>query len=216
MIRVCSWTRALTVAGIAALNSSCVPKATVLPGVTVAPARLPSGILARARQTIAFTWSYEDADMRAAGEGAARIASPDSARLDFFLAGGLGGGQAVVIGDSLFILSNAGLVKRFLPPVSMFWATLGRLAVPAGDTTVRVDGHATRADIARGGDVMRVTFDGERLASLEHLANGGIEERLTRGATRMDYENLGARRHLTLVIVRTTDAASFDDAIWRH
>ena len=39
--------------------------------------------------------------MTARGEGVARIASPDSVRMDFFLGGGLGSGAAVLIGDSL-------------------------------------------------------------------------------------------------------------------
>ena len=34
--------------------------------------------------------------MNGRGDGAARIAAPDSARLDFFLAGGFGGGAAVL------------------------------------------------------------------------------------------------------------------------
>lgn len=204
------------VIALALLAGACVPKATSLVGAAVEPARLPPGRLASRHQLLAFTWAYEDADMRASGEGAARVAPPDSARLDLFLSGGLGGGQALVLADSLILPASGGIPKRFLPPVAMFWAALGRLAVPAGDTTVRVDGAVTRADIARGGEVMRVAFDGERLASLERVVDGGIQERLVRQGTRMTYEHLGARRRLTLVITRTTDDQSFDASIWRH
>ncbi len=194
--------------------AGCVPKATVLAGSAVAPTRLPSGLLVRAHQTIAFTWAYQDVELRAQGEGAARISAPDSARLDLFMSGGLGGGHAVILGDSLYLPPNGGMLKRFLPPVAMFWAAIGRLAVPQGDTTVRVDASRTHADIARGRETMRVTFEGDRLATLERISDGGIVERLTRGDARTEYEHLAARRKLTLVITRTTDAASFDAAIF--
>lgn len=198
------------------LAAGCAPRATALVGTEVAPSRIPVAALPRARQLVAFTWAYEDADLRAQGEGAARVAPPDSARLDLFLAGGMGGGQALVLGDSLILPSSGGMLKRFLPPVAMFWAALGRLAVPPGDTAVRVDGATTRADIARGPDVMRATFEGGQLAVLEHVVGGSIAERLTRAGPRLTYEHLGYRRRLTLVLTRTTDAASFDAAIWLH
>jgi hypothetical protein len=196
--------------------AGCVPKAAQLTGATVAPARLPTSGLARRHQTVSFTWAYQDVDLRASGEGAARVAPPDSVRLDLFLAAGLGGGRALVLGDSLLLPPSGGMIKRFLPPVAMFWAALGRLAVPPGDTSVRVDGTRTRADIARGNDVMRVTFDGDRLSILERIGDGGIQERVTRGATITEYEHLGARRKLTLVITRTADAGAFDASIWQR
>ncbi len=206
--------RMALLAPLAVLLAGCVPRAVALAGAAVTPTRLPLSVLARAHQTIAFTWAYQDADLRAQGDGAARVAAPDSARLDLFLAGGMGGGRAVILGDSLYLPPNGGMLKRFLPPVAMFWAAIGRLAVPPGDTTVRVDAARTSADIARGRETMRVTFDGERLASLERISEGGIVERVIRGDAKTEYEHLGNRRHLTLVITRTTDAASFDAAIF--
>ena len=200
----------IVVTGLAA----CVPKAASLVGAPAAPMRIPRAELVRMPQLVAFTWRYEDPDIRAQGEGAARVTWPDSARLDLFLSGGLGGGMAVIIGDSLVNPPGGGLLKRFLPPVAMFWASLGRLAVPGGDTAVRVDGATTRADIARGGRIMRVTFEGERLTSLEHIVDGGILERVTRGADRTEYVQNASRRRLTLVISRTTNVPAFDSAIW--
>ena len=206
---------AVAVAAAIALGA-CVPKAGALGGAAAAPARIPRAELLHAPQLVVFAWSYEDTEMRARGEGSARLTAPDSARLDLFLAGGLGSGTALIFGDSLILPSNAGLIKRFIPPVAMFWAAIGRLAVGPGDTTVRVDGALTRADIARGGSVMRVSFDGERLASLERIADGGIQERVTRLAEKTEYQHLGARRRLTLVITRTTNVAGFDASIWQH
>ena len=136
--------------GLAAITvASCAPRAVALAGAVAAPARLPLARLAAGSQQLTFTWTYRDPDMFAAGEGAARVAGPDSARLDLFLRGGMGSGFAIVLGDTIFT-SGGAMVARFLPPVSMFWAALGRLAVPPGDTTVRVEGAMIRADIARG------------------------------------------------------------------
>jgi hypothetical protein len=74
----------------------CAPKLRPLGGAPV-PARLPRGELPPGARLIVFNWSLEDPDFVARGEGAARVAPPDSARLDFFLAGGLGRGAAVLI-----------------------------------------------------------------------------------------------------------------------
>jgi hypothetical protein len=63
---------------------------------------------------------------------------------------------------------------------------------------------------------MRATFEGGQLAVLEHVVGGSIAERLTRAGPRLTYEHLGYRRRLTLVLTRTTDAGSFDAAIWLH
>src|SRR5687767_16031923 len=75
--------------------ASCGPKVDPLSG-TVAPARLPRTELPPINQRIRFTWTYEDHDLRGRGDGIARIAPPDSVRLDLFLAGGNAGGRSVL------------------------------------------------------------------------------------------------------------------------
>ncbi|MBI2796388.1 MAG: hypothetical protein HYX65_06780 [Gemmatimonadetes bacterium] len=199
----------------ALVAASCTPRAVALAGAPVEPARLPAARLAPGSQQITFTWTYRDPDQFASGEGAARVAGPDSARVDLFLRGGLGSGFAIVLGDSIFSPGGSTLM-RFLPPVSMFWAALGRLAVPPGDTTVRMEGTVLRADIRRGPAVMRVEFDGERLAWIENIERGGIVERVTRGARVLTYEHFVARRALSLTITRTQSVGPFDAAIWTH
>ena len=111
------------------------------------------------------------------GEGTARIADPDSARLDFVVDGGFGGGWAVLVGDQLSI-PGPDVVRRLIPPAPLLWATLGRLAVPpARDTTARMVGDTLRADI--GGDpTWRVTFAGTQLSRVERIDGGRICGRL--------------------------------------
>ena len=149
----------------------------------------------------------------ARGDGSIRTAAPDSARLDFFLGGGLGAGGAILIGDSLRS-PHADLARRYIPPTPLMWAALGRLAIPAlPDTVVRIDGELTRADIGRPLR-WRVALKGDTLVELDHLSDGKIIESLTRRANGvLTFEAPGARRTLRLTVIRE-ETGSFDASIW--
>ena len=202
----------VAIAVIAAL--SCAPRAGRLGG-TPAPARFPATELPRGHQRVVFRWDYVDQALAAKGEGVARIAAPDSVRLDFFLDGGLGGGFAIVVGDSVSTPGGDD-VRRYLPPVSLLWAALGRLAVPAlPDTVAKVDGGALRADIGRD-PTWRVTFVGDRLTRLERIVDGRRLEWVGRNGSEVRYQNERASRSLTLRISSTDEAPPFDPAIWRR
>jgi hypothetical protein len=157
-------------------------------------------------------------DMTARGEGAARVASPDSARLDFFLGGGVGGGAAVLLGDEL-TLSEQGsdLARRVVPPAPLLWATLGRLAVPGvRDTVARRQGDTLRADLGQP-VVWRVTLVRDTLRRLERVQEGRVLEWVERagdGGARVRYRHEGARRQLELLVIRTDAVSAFDRAIW--
>jgi hypothetical protein len=199
---------------VLALSIACAPRAGGLAG-TPAPARFPSTSLPRGHQRIVFRWDYVDQALAAKGEGVARIASPDSVRLDFFLDGGLGGGYAIVVGDSVFTPGGDD-VRRYLPPVSLLWASLGRLAVPsAGDTVAKVDGGTLRADIGRN-PTWRVAFVGDKLSRLERIVDGRRVEWVGRNGSEVRYQNERSSRSLTLRISSTDDASPFDPAIWRR
>ena len=191
----------------------CVPSAAPLPGVLAPERSLPALQLPVGHRQIVFKWDYQEGDLAARGDGAVRTASPDSARLDFFLGGGLGAGAAVLIGDSLRT-PNFALVRRYIPPAPLMWAALGRLAIPAlSDTVVKLDGDLLRADVGRPIQ-WRVAIRGDTLVALERIDNGKIVERLTRGANgSVVYESPGARRKLELTILRE-QPGSFDGSIW--
>jgi hypothetical protein len=155
-----------------------------------------------------------DAELSARGDGVARIAPPDSVRMDFFLGGGMGGGAAVLIGDSL-IVPGPDMARRLVPPRSLLWAALGRLDLPAErDTVVRVDGGVLRADI--GTPVhWRASFRGDTLIRLERVDGGRLQEWVQRTADKkIEYRNEGARRSLSLVIQRSDPVPAFDASIW--
>ena len=194
---------------------SCAPRAGSLRG-SPTPVRFPSTDMLRGHQQIVFRWDYVDQALAAKGEGVARIAAPDSVRLDFYLDGGLGGGFAIVVGDSIST-PGGDQVRRYLPPVALLWAVLGRLAVPAAtDTVAKVDGEVLRADIGRN-PVWRVTFVGDQLTRLERIVDGRRLEWVARTGTDIRYQNERSARSLTLKITKSTnDVAPFDPAIWRR
>lgn len=164
---------------------------------------------------IDFQWELKDQDMTARGDGVARIAYPDSVRLDFFLGGGQGGGAAVLIGDSLAV-PGPDLIRRLVPPRALLWAALGRLDIPAErDTVVRVDGPTARADI--GSPVhWRATFQGDSLSRLERVDGDRIQEWVERASgQRVQYRHESSGRALSLVIQRSDAVSAFNPSIWK-
>ena len=200
---------AIVFAGLA-----CAPRAGSLNGAAT-PARFPVTNIPRGHQRIVFRWEYVDQALAAKGEGVARVASPDSVRLDFYLDGGLGGGYAIVLADSIST-PGGDQVRRYLPPVALLWAVLGRLAVPqASDTVAKVDGDALRADIGRD-PVWRVTFVADHLTRLERIVDGRRLEWVSRTGSDVRYQNERSSRSLTLRITSTDEAPPFDPEIWRR
>ncbi len=190
------------------------PRAAPLPGAPV-PARLPSGRLPDWHQRFVFDWSYEDAELSARGEGVARVAPPDSARLDLFLAGGFGSGSAFLLGDAV-TAPGGDMVRRFLPPPPVLWAAFGRLAVPAAaDTTATLSGDTLRADIGRD-PTWRVTFVGDRLAALDRIETGRVVESVVRAPNGdVRYDHRRDRRALVISVTRAERTSAFDASIWR-
>jgi hypothetical protein len=198
---------------ITAAALGCLPSAAPLKGVLAPDRSLPALSLPSGHRHLVFKWDYQEGDIAARGDGSVRTAAPDSARLDFFLGGGLGAGAAVLIRDSLRS-PHAELARRYIPPSPMMWAALGRLAIPAlPDTVVRIDGDLLRADVGRPVQ-WRITIRGDTLVGLEHISDGKITESIARRADGvLSYRAPGARRRLDLTILRD-EPGSFDASIW--
>ena len=193
--------------------AACAPKAPPLRG-TLAPARLPEAELPSVHRRVVFQWSYSDNDFRMRGEGVARVAPPDSVRLDLFVSGGLGGGRAVLI-DGDLRAEGEDKVKRVLPPVPLLWASLGRFKVPsAADTVARVDADTLRVDI--GVDPRwRTTFFGDQLRRLELIEKERVPQWVSRdSAGNVNYQNARAHRKLDITITRVDTVSAFDATIW--
>jgi hypothetical protein len=201
----------------AVLLCACIPRLSPLKGDVAPAATLPRNGVLPGHHQVVFNWELEDRDMTGRGEGVARIASPDSARMDFFLAGGFGGGGAVLIGDSVRTPPGAaGLIRRLVPPPTLLWATLGRVALPnLADTVIRVEGATLRADI--GNPVAwRLTFRSDTLVRAERVEGGRVAEWVDRSdPAHVRYRDESGRRSLQLTITRTNEVPEFDASIWR-
>ena len=177
-----------------------------------------------------FTWNYKDDTFEANGDGVLRILPPSRARLDFYLRNGMAGGYAVLMGDSLFV-PGPDLVKRFLPPAPLLWASLGRLSLPpTADTIARIDGDTLRVDLGmlRGTDASRsdgrawrVLFAGTTLARAERIEDGKLTEWILRrrneqGQWDVQYRHERAGRRLSISVTDTSTVEGFDEAIWRR
>lgn len=194
-------------------GAGCAPKVKPLQG---APLTVPFPIveLPAGHRQMTFQWEYTEPEMVIRGDGVARSASPDSVRLDLFLAGGFGGGRAFLIGDTLDA-PGGDFVRRYLPPPPLLWAALGRLRVPnAADTTARVDGKTIRADIGRNPQ-WRASIVDRQLVRLERIDDGRLREWVERRQSgTIVYKHETSQRSLTIRITRTEDSAPFDDALW--
>lgn len=178
---------------------------------------LPRAELPEGRRRIVFRWELSDADMVARGEGAARVAPPDSVRLDFFLGGGVGGGAAILIGDRLVLDEQSGdMSRRLVPPPPMLWAALGRLAIANRDKVVAVANAETlQADIGEP-VVWRVTFVRDTLTRLERVEDQRVLEWVerSRDGRTLRYRHETQRRALELSITSNSPVGAFDPAIW--
>lgn len=203
---------ALLGAAASLMAVACAPRLAPLAGAP-APARFP-GMLDGGHRLLTFSWEMNAGDVVARGQGAARVAPPDSVRLDFFLAGGMGSGAVVLIGDSLRLPPDADGVGM-LPPPAMLWAVLGRLATdPVRDTVARRDGAILRADL--GQPVRwRVTFDGDSLRRLERVEGGRVRAWVARAPDgHVRYWQESDRRSLDLVILKSVHSGPFDASLW--
>jgi hypothetical protein len=191
--------------------AACAPRVRPLVGLP-APAQLPATALPPGHARVVFRWVYGDPIFSARGEGVARIAPPDSVRLDFFADGGVGGGFAILIGDRLTTPANDD-ARKYLPPVPLLWAALGRLQVNGTDTVAVMRGDSVQADIGRS-PVWRAAFHGDTLVELQRIEGQRLRERVQRVDSVVSYRNYGSRRRLTLTLTRRIVDLPYDASIW--
>jgi hypothetical protein len=209
--------RALSGAALALLGGCAAPRLAPLPNATPVPAREPLPVieLPRHSQRIVFSWRLQEAELEVRGEGAARISAPDSARVDLFVAGGLGSGAAWVIGDRMRLDAPEALL-RVLPPPAFLWAALGRFAIPAGADTVVVRTDSTLVADFGPSPRWRLSLQGRQIVRLERAEGDRVVDRLERKADgALVYFHAPTRRQLTLSITRVDSVPAFDASIWR-
>jgi hypothetical protein len=204
---------ALGLALAASLSCAGAPRAGPLTGVPVATG-IPDTRLANGYQRLIFGWEYKERLGSGRGEGVARIAPPDSLRIDLFLENGSNAGYLILIGDSLRAVAQDE-ARRSFPPQPLLWAALGVVRVIAPDTVARQDGDTLRVEIGTN-PIWRMSFASRRLAWMGRITGGRIEEMVERGdTTRIVYKEPAKGRSFVLTIRRVIPETGFDAAIWR-
>jgi hypothetical protein len=200
---------------ITVLLAACAtaPRAGPLTGVPVA-AGIPDTRLRHGYRRLVFDWEYRERVFSARGQGVARIAPPDSVRIDLFLANFADAGFVILIADSLVAVAQDE-ARRSLPPPPLLWAALGVVRVTASDTIARQDGDTLRVEIGRE-PAWRMAYLASALGRMERIAGGRIEQTVQRrDSTRVVYRQPAAGRTLVLTIRQFISETGFDAAIWR-
>jgi hypothetical protein len=164
-LRAASYLAALGAAAACGPSAPAAPAGAFVPSdraaleAFAAASRPTEHLLAR------FRWRFEDERLRVSGNGAVRVAPPDTLRADIGAAFGLARSTVVLAGDGVDA-RPADVVERLLPDRFALWAALGVLRAPPGRLTVE------RRD---AGDqvVWRVT-DGEGRVTLFEAAAGRL------------------------------------------
>jgi hypothetical protein len=202
-------------AAVVLLLAACAsaPRAGPLTGVPVATG-IPDTRLRHGYRRVIFDWEYKERVFSAKGQGVARIAPPDSVRIDLFLENGTNAGFVILIADSLAAVAQDE-ARRSLPPEPLLWAALGVVRVTAPDTVARQDGDTLRVEIGRE-PAWRMTYAASTLGRMERIFRGRIEQTVERrDSTRVVYRQPAASRTLVLTMRQFIPETGFDAAIWR-
>ena len=175
---------------------------------------------------IRFKWRYEDRKLNGAGRATARVAPPDSVRLDYAATLGLSSGAGVVVGDSVLWADPNQDVRSFIRGAPVFWALLGTARPPAAGVAVsggmvgsREQPHqawryATGADTltyVTGGQALDVEWrNGSTVVARSHTE---LDEHGWPARAQVQFPESGARFELTVVSVDTTVVVPA--ALWR-
>lgn len=187
-------------------------------GTWVAASR-PTG-----HRTVRFRWQLQDDRGAAGGRGTARIAAPDSVRLDVVGPLGAGRGAAVVVGDSAQWTDPPDIIERLVPSYPLMWAMFGVERMPPADAVLRgTADSAGRVWVwASGPDTvtyLRQTAPARLIAESRQAGRvvGRVETELGPDGhpttSRLTVPSVPAR--LTLTFTASAPSESFPSDLWR-
>ncbi|MFL5519952.1 MAG: hypothetical protein ACJ8B6_03380 [Gemmatimonadales bacterium] len=173
-----------------------------------------------------FKWSFKSPDEGVGGGGNARIAPPDSLRLD--MAGPLGAKRtsAMVLGDTALWVSRKDVIEKIIPSYPLLWAMLGVARRPpdAAELTGSVADSLTAWQYVFGADTVeyvRNTGTTPGLTALVRQAGqvvGRVETVFGPDGALVSsrlYLPQGPSR-LELTFTENTTPASFKPEIWNR
>lgn len=171
-----------------------------------------------------FRWRFEDQRLRVSGQGAARVAPPDSLRADIGGAYGLARSTVVLAGDRVDARPQD-VVERLLPDRFALWAALGVMRPPAGPLAVEkkvegaritwrvtdAAGRVTLFDVADG-KLLGVTREEEGRATTTLVLTRAEPDGAVRRARLTDYRHAA---RLDIEITAREVSEPFPPEIWQ-
>lgn len=171
-----------------------------------------------------FKFKFKDPKGKVGGRGAARIAAPDSLRLDMQGPFGLGRGAAMVNGDSTEWIKGPEAIKRIVPDFRLMWSMLGfTRPSPEGATLAAYEsGDVTAWSYATEVDTVEYVRTGGATPSLVALVrkDGAV---LGRSETTFGPDGIplkatlivpGTSARLDLTFTESTTPATFKSDTW--
>ncbi len=177
----------------------------------------------QASQLLQLRWRYQDGDRQVNGRGAARLAPPDSLRLDLGVPI-LGRATVVLMGDSAWAQPDA-IVDQVLPSRFILWAIFGIVRAPGPGTRLEAgDAPDRRLYRLTAPDSVMTVLEcrGDTLLGATQLRGDEVLGRLTLSrdsagavvrSVATDVEQ-GVR--FTVVVTRRETSEAFPSEIWRH
>ncbi|MGH7615196.1 MAG: hypothetical protein ACREMW_14300 [Gemmatimonadales bacterium] len=173
-----------------------------------------------------FRWRYRDERRSLSGRGTARVAPPDSLRVDWSAILGLSRGAAVVVGDTLLWADpQDDYPSSIASAVQLLWTALGVVRPARGSATVFGARDSTRAlwrfveqrdtlDFRlRSADLRTLEAEWRRDGHLMARSHTLLGPAGLPASARIDVPERSARFELTFVGVDS--AATFAPAVWR-
>ena len=171
-----------------------------------------------------FKFKFKDPKGKVGGRGAARIASPDSLRLDMQGPFGLGKGAAMVVNDSTEWVRGPDAIKRIVPDFRLMWSMLGFTRPPPKGAvlTASESGDVTAWSYGTGADTVEYVRTGGATPSLVALVrkDGAV---LGRSETTFGPDGVplkaqlivpGTSARLDLTFTESTAPATFKPDTW--
>lgn len=173
-----------------------------------------------------FKWKYRDERQSGGGRGMARLAAPDSLRIDWRAVLGMASGAAVMIGDSVaWVDPPRDSVPNEPAGVAVAWAAMGVVRPPAARAQVLSlkTGSAVVWRFAVDADTLDYKLTGEPPRILEaEWRQGGkqlvrirtvLDEQARPTSAQIDSPRRSSRFEFTVVAVDT--APVFSAPLWR-
>ncbi|HET7603039.1 MAG TPA: hypothetical protein VFK36_08490 [Gemmatimonadales bacterium] len=175
-------------------------------------------------RVLKFRWQIQDDRGAAGGRGSARIAAPDSVRLDVAGPLGSGRGAAVVTGDSAQWTDPPDIIQRLVPSYPLMWAMLGIMRSPPSDALVHglEDETGLHWQWSNDADTVRYAWQRSGLRLQAEVRHGGelvgwVETTFSaaNAPERSQLVAPSASTKLTLTFNESESPATFPSDLWR-